>query len=149
VFLPMHIPVLLAGFLVGPGTGLLVGLTTPLISSILTSMPPMMPPIAPVMVFELGTYGLVAGLLYRRTGNNILVSLLAAMVAGRIVSGIGTALALPLVGLDAVPVWAPFTVGLMTSWPGVLIQIVFVPLIVKAAEQTTVFDKSRVHGDIQ
>ena len=36
IFLPMHIPVLLAGFLVGPYCGLIVGLIAPGLSFLLT-----------------------------------------------------------------------------------------------------------------
>ena len=43
VFLPMHIPVLLAGFTIGPTIGCLVGAVTPILSSLLTGMPPLMP----------------------------------------------------------------------------------------------------------
>ena len=43
VFLPMHLPVLLAGFFLGPRFGLLVGIITPLLSSLLTGMPPLLP----------------------------------------------------------------------------------------------------------
>ncbi len=39
IFLPMHIPVLIAGFLLGPTCGALVGIITP----ILTGMPPIIP----------------------------------------------------------------------------------------------------------
>ncbi len=39
VFLPMHIPVLLGGFVLGPVFGFFVGLFSPIISSVLTGMP--------------------------------------------------------------------------------------------------------------
>lgn len=38
VFLPMHIPVLLCGFVCGPAYGALVGMLTPLLSSALTDV---------------------------------------------------------------------------------------------------------------
>ena len=40
IFLPMHIPVLLAGFLVGPMAGIIVGILAPPLSHLMTSMPP-------------------------------------------------------------------------------------------------------------
>ncbi len=68
VVLPMHIPVILAGFLAGPLAGCLVGVISPLISFLLTGMPPLVPvPVLITMIFELGTYGAVAGFLYRYT----------------------------------------------------------------------------------
>ncbi|MDI6893520.1 MAG: ECF transporter S component [Bacillota bacterium] len=66
VFLPMHIPVLLAGFFCSPSVGLLAGMITPLLSAVLTGMPPLAPPVAQAMVFELGIYGLLTGFLYGR-----------------------------------------------------------------------------------
>jgi len=45
VFLPMHIPVILAGMLVCPMIGLYVGIFAPVISFLLTGMPPVSPPV--------------------------------------------------------------------------------------------------------
>ena len=39
VLLPMHIPVLLGGFVLGPWFGCFLGAATPLISSLITGMP--------------------------------------------------------------------------------------------------------------
>jgi len=61
---PMHIPVLLCGFLCGWPWGLAVGFTAPLFRSATLSMPPMYP-VAISMAFELATYGAVSGLLHR------------------------------------------------------------------------------------
>ena len=61
---PMHIPVLLCGFICGWPWGLAVGLVAPLFRSLILSMPPLFPT-AVCMAFELGTYGAVAGLAYR------------------------------------------------------------------------------------
>ena len=86
---PMHIPVLLCGFLCGWPYALAVGFIAPLLRSALFGMPTMFPA-AVAMAFELAAYGAVAGLLYRvlpkRTGC-IYVALIAAMVAGRLVWG--------------------------------------------------------------
>ncbi|CDZ75732.1 putative membrane protein [Peptoniphilus sp. ING2-D1G] len=55
-FLPMHLPVLLAGMILPPSTALLVGVLTPVLSSLFTGMP-LIYPILPIMVAELGVYG--------------------------------------------------------------------------------------------
>jgi len=73
-FLPMHIPVLLAGFVVSIPFAIAVGIVTPILSSLLTGMPPMFP-VLPYMVFELAAYGTVASLLYRRLKLNVYISL--------------------------------------------------------------------------
>ena len=61
---PMHIPVLLGGFLCGPWWAALVGLIAPVLRSLLFSSPALFP-MATAMSFELAAYGLGAGLLYR------------------------------------------------------------------------------------
>ena len=100
VFLPMHIPVLLAGFIVGPVIGGLVGFLTPLLSAVLTGMPPLMPPIAQTMMIELAVYGAATGLVYRNTKLSPAPCLVAAMAAGRIVYGLLGAFILPLFGFE-------------------------------------------------
>lgn len=64
IFLPMHIPVLMAGLFLGPVSGLTVGVMTPMLSSLLTGMPPLMP-VLPLMPLELAVYGALSGYLYR------------------------------------------------------------------------------------
>ncbi len=139
LFLPMHIPVLLAGFLVGPAAGAVVGLITPGLSSVLTGMPPMVP-MVPLMTVELFIYGLLAGLTYRFFEQSLLPSLLISMAGGRVVYGILGAFVLPLFGLQKVPLWAPITAGVLSSWPGIAVQLVVIPLIVSAAESLAVFN---------
>ena len=88
---PMHIPVLLCGFVCGWPWGLAVGAVAPLLRSVIFGMPPMYPT-ALCMAFELATYGVVAGLMYRalpKKKSNIYVSLIVAMIAGRLVWGRG------------------------------------------------------------
>ena len=81
MLLPMHLPVLLCGFLCGGGWGALVGFTAPLLRHLIFSMPPM--PGCISMAFELAAYGLIVGLLYKRLGKSmksLYISLLSAMV---------------------------------------------------------------------
>lgn len=135
VFLPMHIPILLAGFLVGPTVGCIVGLVTPLLSALLTGMPPLMPPKAQMMTVELASYGLLAGILYRVLRQNLVLSLLIAMVAGRIVYGLLGAYLLPMFGFKPISAFYPITGGILASLPGIVIQLVFVPSIVWLVER--------------
>ena len=86
---PMHIPVLLAGFLCGPWWAMAVGFVAPMLRHVWLGMPPLITAIA--MSFELAAYGLFSGLLYRllpKKTVNIYVSLIGAMILGRIVWGI-------------------------------------------------------------
>ena len=61
---PMHIPVLLCGFVCGAPWGMAVGLIAPIMRSLLFQMPPMWPT-AFAMAFELAAYGFATGLLYK------------------------------------------------------------------------------------
>src|SRR5690554_5178232 len=92
VALPMHIPVILGGYFLGPLYGLLVGILTPILSSVLTGMPPISPiPMAIIMTIELGVYGFLSGLLYKKLKQNIFLSLIVVMIAGRVAAGITVA----------------------------------------------------------
>ena len=130
---PMHVPVLLAGYLCGPWWALAVGAIAPLLRFVLFGMPPLFP-MGISMCFELAAYGLVCGLLYRalpKKVSGIYVSLLCAMVCGRIVWGAVRAL---LSGVMQSPfTWAAFWAGAFTTAvPGIIVHIVLIPLIVMA-----------------
>ena len=61
---PMHLPVLICGFICGWPWGLAVGVIAPLSRSLTLSMPPLFPT-ALCMSLELATYGAIAGLMHR------------------------------------------------------------------------------------
>ena len=133
---PMHIPVLLCGFLCGPWYGLAVGFIAPLMRFLIFSMPPVMP-IGISMSAELAVYGMTAGLLYNRLPKKkayIYVSLICAMFAGRIVWGITRA---ALYGLGKADFgFAAFIAGAFTNAiPGIILQIVLIPILVIAFEK--------------
>lgn len=137
----MHIPVLLCGFLCGWPWGLAVGFAAPLLSSAFNGMPGIFPD-AVVMAFELAAYGAVAGLMYmllpRKLGaGRIYISLLTAMLAGRIVYA---AVYLFLTGTGLVKIndaLLAFVWGRAFVKPvlGIILQIVLVPLLVMAVER--------------
>lgn len=133
--LPMHIPVLLAGFFGGPLLGMIVGAITPLLSALTTGMPPLMPPIAQMMAVELAIYGLLTGWLYQRLRLGVYISLVTAMLAGRLAYGLLGYFLLPLIGLHQVPLWAPLAMVIGESLPGVILQLVGIPLVVGLVER--------------
>lgn len=136
VFLPMHIPVFLAGFAVAPWMAALVGLLSPLLSAVLTGMPPLSPPIAQGMMFELAVYGFVTSLLYRAT-RRVFPSWLGAAVAGRLAYGLAGAFVLPLFGFVGIPLLYPLTAGLVSGLPGLALQAVVVPAVVYLVGRVT------------
>lgn len=132
VFLPMHIPVLLCGFVCGWQYGLGVGLIVPLLSSLTTGMPPF-PMVALPMMFELATYGALTGIFHKKA--NVYVSLLGAMLAGRAVSGIASALLLGFIG-KPYGLTVFLTGAFVTALPGIVLQLIVIPLLVLALERT-------------
>ena len=145
VFLPLHIPVMLAGFICGPAFGFAAGLITPIVLSLTTGMPPMYP-MAFCMALECAAYGLVCGLLmsrfgFRRSGGVVLSSLLVliiAMLAGRVVYALAcVAFGSLRLSAGALP---PFISGLtVTALPGIVIQLVLIPSILFALYSARLF----------
>ncbi len=134
ILLPMHIPVLLAGFIIGPYCGVLVGLLAPGLSHLLTGMPPTYA--VPLMSLELPMYGLVAGVAYNRLRLNIYIALVAAMLVGRLMFGAGL-FALGIFMDLPYSAAAFFSTGgaLWTGLPGIIVQIIIIPPIVAAVHR--------------
>lgn len=141
IFLLMHIPVLIAGLVLGGKYGLIVGLITPILRSVLIGMPPLFP-IALAMMFELGAYGLLIGLSYRFLPKNplfVYVALLISLLLGRGVWGIAAAIFYPLAGFG-------FTfdkflaTAFVTGLPGIAIQVVLIPLLFIYLKRTHILD---------
>ena len=137
---PMHIPVLLAGFLCGPWWALAVGFVAPMLRHVWMGMPPLITAIA--MSFELAAYGLFSGLLYRllpKKTVNIYVSLIGAMILGRIVWGIAMVVISGVSG--SAFTWSAFMAGaLLNAIPGIILHIILIPILVMALKRAKVLD---------
>lgn len=133
---PMHIPVLLCGFLCGPAWAAVVGAIAPLLRFALFGMPPLFPT-GVAMCVELAVYGAVSGVLYcvlPRKAINVYVSLIAAMLLGRIVWGVVRVAIAGVTGSSFT--WAAFIAGAFTSAvPGMILHLLLIPLIVLALER--------------
>lgn len=133
---PMHIPVLLCGFVCGPFWGALVGAITPLLRSLILGMPPLFP-VATAMAFELAAYGFLAGLLYTILPKkliNVYVSLILAMLIGRVVWGLAMAILMGLSG-GSFGFQAFLAGAFINAWPGILLHLIIIPPIVLALER--------------
>ncbi len=135
IYLPMHIPVLLCGLICGWSFGLACGVVGPLLSNLLTGMPPMA--VLPAMIVELAVYGIITGLCMflirtRKLHADLYISLIIALLTGRIVAGIAKALIFAA-GSMTMATWA--TSYFVTSLPGIIIQLALVPGIVFALEK--------------
>ncbi len=137
MLLPMHIPVLLCGFICGGGYGCIIGFTVPLLRSVIFGAPSLMPK-AIAMSFELATYGLVAGLLYsafrkKRLGSYF--ALIVAMIVGRIVWG-AVSYGLYNLFLENNFTWALFISGaFINAFLGIILQILVIPPIIMLLEK--------------
>ena len=141
MLLPMHIPVLLCGFVCGWQWGLLTGFVLPIMRSALFSMPPMMPT-AVAMAFEMAVYGVVTGLLYQKLSKNmasVYISLVGAMIAGRLVWG---AVSIVLYGIVGKAFgWQIFLGGaLLNAVPGIILQLVLIPVIIFTLKRAKVME---------
>lgn len=125
-FLPMHLPILLVGLLAGPYAGAISGFLSPLASFALSGMPKA--GMLPFMMIELCVYGLTAGLL-RKKNLPVIVKVLIAQVAGRLVRAAAILLAVYAFGNETISVsviWTSIAAGL----PGLVLQWCLLPLLV-------------------
>lgn len=133
---PMHIPVLLCGFLCGWPYGLVVGAISPLLRSLLFGMPPLYP-VATAMAFELAAYGAFSGICYKLLPKKIpyvYVSLVIAMLGGRIVWGIAQTIMLSGTGNPFT--FAAFMSGaFINAVPAIILHIVLIPILVIALKK--------------
>ncbi|MBQ7907041.1 MAG: ECF transporter S component [Clostridia bacterium] len=129
--LPMHLAVMLCGLICGAGYGGAVGLMLPFLRSLIFGMPPLYPN-AVWMALELATYGIVIGWLYSKAIKThigyVYVCLASSMVAGRVVWGITKSALLGIAG-KTVTIGALVVDGFIDAIPGIILQLVLIPLI--------------------
>ena len=136
MFSPMHLPALLCGVFCGPVFGAVCGVLGPLVSSLVFSMPPTAKLLT--MAPELLIYGLASGLLFHfvHTGKtllDLLISVVIAMLLGRIVGGVVQALVYTDEGGYTMKAWAAaYFTGTL---PGIAAHIILVPAIYLALER--------------
>ncbi|MBR0425280.1 MAG: ECF transporter S component [Clostridia bacterium] len=143
MFSLMHIPVFLCGFLCGWQWGLAVGFVAPLLRSLTLSRPPILPT-GLAMAFELAAYGLVVGLLFKvlpRKAWSIYVSLIVAMLLGRVVSGVANAIILGIQG-NAYTFEVFLAKHFVEALPAIVLHIIFVPLVVMAFERAKLIENN-------
>ena len=136
MLLPMHLPVFLCGMVCGPWWGLLVGALCPLLRHLLFQMPPLVSALP--MAFELAAYGLVSGFLFARFKEKdtkaVYLSLIPAMIVGRIVWGLVQVVLFSLRG-NAFTIQAFLAGALTTAIPGIILQLILIPLLIKALKR--------------
>ncbi len=134
---PMHLPVLLCGFLCGWQYGLLVGFTAPLLRSLILGMPPLFPT-ALSMALELAVYGIAAAMIYARLPKKpwaIYLALALAMMAGRLAGGAVQLLLLGFGYRDSYSLSAFLSAYVTGTLPGIAVQFLLIPPTVLLAER--------------
>lgn len=138
MLLPMHLPVILCGFICGWKYGLVVGAITPVLRSAVFGMPPMYPT-AIAMAFELAAYGFLVGFLFKNARWQCLKSLyrclIISMLGGRVVWGIVMTVILGL-GENGFTLTAFLTGAFLNAIPGIIVQLILVPAIMLALNKT-------------
>ena len=128
-FLPMLLPLLLNGFLSTLPWAMLTGALVPLASGLLTGMPPFYPPIALIMSVECAIMAGTAAAVYRMSRPRIWPALTIALIVDRTAS---LTLMWFIAGEFGFPPAAVSIASLLQGLPGVALQIVVVPLVVRA-----------------
>lgn len=137
ILCPMHIPILICGFVCGGKYGLLVGILCPLFRSLLFGMPSIYPS-AISMSAELGMYGLISGLLYNKLKkiniNEILViyiSLISSQLLGRLSWGLIRFIIGTIDQTNVFTFEAFISGAFVLAWPGIIIQLILIPIVVR------------------
>lgn len=128
-FLPMHIPVIIAGLLGGPAVGIIAGAVSPLISFAFSGMPAAA--VLPFVTIELAGYGLAGGFL-AKGGIPVFGKLIITQLSGRVFRALAV-LAVYLFGnqtADISQIWNMIISGL----PGIILQWAFIPLLMYRME---------------
>jgi len=133
---PMHIPVLIAGMFLGPIYGLILGFILPITRGLIFATPVF--PYSLVMSFELASYGLFSGLLLKvLKKENIIslyISLVLSLLIGRAIWGIGRYI-LGLLIEEPFTFKMFLTIGYATSYPGIILQLILIPPLIKALKK--------------
>ena len=101
--------------------------------------------LTPFMMIELAVYGLVSGLMYNTFKFNkkkmgTYISLLTAMLCGRIVYAISLFVAVNLMGIQCGGPIAAVT-ATVSGVPGIIIQVLIIPPVVYALERSGYIDR--------
>jgi len=134
---PMHIPVLLCGFVCGGPIGFVIGFIAPLLRYMLFGMPPILPT-GIAMAFELAIYGLTSGLFYKLLPKKIpyiYVSLVGSMLIGRVVWGIAR-FVISFLTKDQFGMAIFWAQAFINALPGIVLHIVLIPVIVMALQKS-------------
>ena len=138
MLLPMHLPVFLCALICGWKYAVPMAFVLPLLRSVTFGMPVLIPEAA-AMAPELATYAFVAGFLYvifkKQNIGALYVSIISAMVAGRVVFGIAKAIILGITG-KSYTFYAFIAGTVINAFPGIILQLLLIPAIMLLLDRT-------------
>ena len=141
-WLPMYLPVIIGGCMLGAKWGLAVGVLSPLVSFLITSAIGNPMPIAarlPFMMAELAVFALVSGLFTNKIAKNGLwafPAVILAQVTGRAVFLGLIALTQSMTNFTVPMIWSQIQTGFI----GLLAQALIVPIIIIGLRKLMVKD---------
>ena len=142
-YLPMYLPILIGGCLLGTKWALAVGILSPLVSFMLTSLsgnPMPVAPRLPFMILELAVFAAVSGLFSKKIVSNSMwafPAVICAQIAGRLVFLGAIALTASFTTFTVPMIWGQIITGI----PGLLIQAVLAPVIMIGLRNLLIKDK--------
>ncbi|MCH5172007.1 MAG: hypothetical protein J1F31_04210 [Erysipelotrichales bacterium] len=131
-YLPMYLPVIIGGCLLGAYWGLGVGIMSPLTSYLITSLMGNPMPIAarlPYMIVELAIFGLVSGLFSKKIFENKWMAypaVISAILAGRLSFLAISFIFQSVSSIKGNLVWNQ----ILNGYWGIIIQLIVVPVVV-------------------
>jgi hypothetical protein len=131
-YLPMHFFIFIAAMTCGWQAGVIVGLLTSFASYAISGMPALN--ILPQIAVEVTAYGLLAGLLRQKLNLRVIWALLGAMAGGRLALLIAVVIVQLVTGKVYSPLgpaatpYAAVWNTIAQSWPGLLIQLILIPV---------------------
>ena len=128
LFMPMYLPLVTLAFMVRPGPAAVTAFVVPLMSGLVTGMPPFFPPVALFMAVELAVMGgLIAFFSGRWRKWHPLWVLIPVLLLGR---ALHVAMAMGFAQVVNLPPRYVGGLSLVSGWPGIILMIVTVPVIV-------------------
>ncbi|MGN0468311.1 MAG: ECF transporter S component [Acutalibacteraceae bacterium] len=136
MFLPMHLPVIIGGFLLNPSAAMICGILSPLLSFFISGMPPF--PRLIFMMFELGAYGFISSFSAQKLRLPVFLNLPLTWLGGRLIYFVSAVFALNVLNLEIQGMssaWAAVWTAITTGFPGIILQAVTVPILVAALKK--------------
>lgn len=127
IILPIHIPVIIAGLLLGPISGISVAVFTPILSNIFCGFPHIEELF--FIIFELFCYGCIAGFLKNKNINTYIILIILFILARVIYFG-GMWFLGNIINVGYISIKSIIKI-IIEQIPGMILQIIVIPPLLK------------------